>query len=609
MRRRPQWLGLVLGLAVGYGILTLLQVWIDNSRESILASARIGPRERLVELGSTVMLGSFRSAAVAFLWYQESILKERRAHAELDGVYQLIASVQPTDIDAYSFQVWNMAYNVQYDAANIVEAWKWVKRAVAFGEKGVKRNPNHPLLWQLCFQMGWVYSHRCAGVPGRRTDYFGQRVLKERGKHTLLVAADWYEQMWDAVLRLTPAQLERVRPNVHRLSMWAYAYASLAKVVEKQGNSADALAYREKAIAIHRLIADKFPDKYATHAQRVVAELNALIALHRADQTADEHHRRREFQEEIELRRGIAKTWSALMSRNPNMEEAQRGVDVAADKLEAAARSITDPELAATVAVQILMTRFHAAHPARRSAEATKALETALAPHDKQLAAISSKTELRKKLPLVQLVADGWTRVVANSPGNLERARRAEVPILRFDGLAQSLPERQRAPLVDQAAEQCRILITSSPIDSPMARRRVLAGALRRQEELANLLVTFRNHFKPPRPLMINFSELLRREDRTFESTVRLWAALLNRNSLYAKEAPVAEQKLRVLAEALEETAAAITAATGIQDTTFKAQVRHVWRTLYEYNPSNSGYLIKSRPAKEVPRPRQPHSH
>ncbi len=136
-RNRPVFALLVLlGFALGFSCLFHLQDRIDEARRPLGGAGNLTAQGRLIELGSSVMLGSFKTVLVDSLWYRADVLKEQLEWAELDGVIRFIAKVQPTDVAMYDHYIWHMAYNVQFDAPTVVDAWRWVRRAIEFGPGG-----------------------------------------------------------------------------------------------------------------------------------------------------------------------------------------------------------------------------------------------------------------------------------------------------------------------------------------------------------------------------------------------------------------------------------------------------------------------------------------
>jgi tetratricopeptide (TPR) repeat protein len=582
------------------GLLSIIQRGVDDSRSGLLTPADVDSRERLIELGATTALGSFRAIAAVLLWDRAQQLKSQRDWVEYDGVVQLIAKIQPTDIEAYNFQVWNLAYNVQYDAANVEEGWKWVRKGIDLGEKGAKRNPLHPLIWKLYWQLGWTYSHRCGTAVGTRTSYFARRVREENnGRSAYLVAADWYEKAWNAAI-----QPDARRPNMHHLAMWAYSYEHLAENEEAAGNMSAMIEHRRKAMELHNKVTSKFPE-YGKHAKTRVEDLRQLLELHQGRVDAEKLIASGSTREGAELLWKQALVWSKMIAGNPGMKETQRNIDRTADALETVAAKLTDPLVKTELMARVAQVRYWAADPRRRSSEATDALIKAIERID-QLGPAPSNPDLIRDRSLVTAVARMWVRVVINSPGKLKRAQQAAHAIARFDRLAPLVPRADLPKIAEDLTEHWARLLEHSQIDSPLGRLRMTQAASGHQNETVRLAgevmralketIDLRLRGAPMRDQALAFQAAATATGKLrspVQRTVRFWRVLLRRDKPYAKDASVAEKNLRAVAERLDVCHQMSAALTGNDTTVFTDMARDIWRMLYQHDPKNTTYKEK----------------
>ena len=635
-RASKHWLAIVIlalvCLVPRYGVLALLQGEIDRSRAGLLDSPNVTPEQRLVELGTTVMLGSFRTALVSFLWYRADQLKQQREHIELEGVIRFIAKVQPTDIEAYCFQVWNMGYNVQYDASNVVEAWKWIKRAIDFGKEGVDRNPNHPKIWRLYFELGQIYFHRCATAVGARTAYFRKKVEEEEGRSPFDVAAYWFERAWKAGIRP-----DARRPNVHWLAMWAHTYARMATEAEEAGDVDEMIRDRNRAIELHELIMNyavdgkkRFPE-YERAGKDAVARLRRFIDLHQARRQADQFQAEGRLDDERRLRVRVAREWRNTIEKDPTGREAGRNVGRAADELESLLARVSDTKTQGQLRYEILETRYSAAHPQRRSKEAVDKLEAAVAVQDQRLAAMRSPQQLVRSKGDVRRNARIWHRIVSNLSSDRNRAQKALEALTRYDSILGLLAPGERRTAGKELWEYWLALINLTDIDAPLARRRVTEVATAAEKDLllrCQAVVGLFNELGPLPPGVKPSANQARILSQVFghttvahgsaDTAVPSWAALLRKEEFYRTAAQMAEQHLRAIAEALETVADAAEHTFGEVDEVrekwdprgFGPRARGIWRLLHEYNPRNLLYKEKSRRPvrKRRPRPRA-HEH
>lgn len=611
LRRSAPILAVTAGFVLAYACLSFLQARIDDARTGLLRPGEQTARERLVELGSTVMLGSFRTVPVMFLWYRADQLKERREWAELDGVIRLIATLQPTDVPMHEHYIWHMAYNIQFDAPTAVEAWRWVKRAIEFGERGARRNPNHPKLWKLYWQIGWTYYHRCGVLPGDRARYFEKQVIKEQGKSPFLVAADWFEKAWVAATEHPGAK----SPNVHWLSTWAHAYGEYARRAEEQGDIEKMIGLREKSIAVHRKVAAKFP-QHKEYADGKIEELQTLIRLHKGWREADELRKKPDLAGELKLRLRLAGEWAIMLQESPSVDEPQRNVDRSADGLEDLAARITDPKTKADVLRRVLDLRFLAADPRRRNVEATEKLRAAVRPYHQKLDASPGAAGLRRNAALVEFVAAVWARIITNLPGDDEVAAEAQPNIRRYDRLYELLPPEQKRAHLPKLADYWYALIVSSSIDSRPARLRITEAALSFELQLLPLCDDIARRIRRLPELAARGASRAEQQQAMFGifplppkahalagAAAKYWLALLRKDKPYERDAKEAERHLCAIAEALEVAAEAGEELLGHEDDprdrsdprALAAPARSLWQMLHEFNPRNPVYLEKAR--------------
>ncbi len=598
-----------------FGALALLQRGIDGARVGIITPSNMTAKERLIELGSTVVLGGFRTVAVAFLWTRATVLKDRRDFVELDGVIRLIAKFQPTDIDAQTHQIWNMAYNVQFDAPDVVTAWSWVKRALEFGEQGIRRNLHHPRVWKLYWQIAWVYSHRCADVGDKRTQYFQEQVQKSveeggQGKHPYLVAADWYEKAFHAVI----AADAKSTFVAHRISMWAYAYANLAKQLEKRGDVAGMALYRKKAIEVHQRLMETFGDTYLKDGEEKIAELEQLIALHERAAEADQLKDRP--QEAARAWLNVAQEWAAIARAHPEQEEALRNADRAAGALEAVAGRLDDPADRDEALFEALKTRYWAAPMGRGLPAAADALERSAAGLGRTLDAMTSARDLANKHDLVWWVARAQCRVAVLSRDNKQRLDEAAAALRRYHSILDFLNAEQHATATQQ------LVLNLTDLDSPVGRSHVRKAAEAHESQLlplcAEMARLLAELLRPgeqaiPAEQQRLIGEILpRRQAACYlaDRAIEYWAVLLRRDTPYAEVAPVAQKRLEVIANSIDALVrAGADQVRHPQDPRMlSGAARNTWRLLHEYEPDNATYKEKARPP-ERSAPARVHEH
>ena len=105
-------------------------------------------------------LGSFRGLAVDYLWFRADRLKEEGKHYEALQLADMICRLQPRFPAVWSFQAWNMAWNISVTTHTPEERWLWVRNGMRLlRDRGIPLNPHahklyHDLAWILLNKMG-----------------------------------------------------------------------------------------------------------------------------------------------------------------------------------------------------------------------------------------------------------------------------------------------------------------------------------------------------------------------------------------------------------------------------------------------------------------------
>ncbi|QDU72760.1 hypothetical protein [Mucisphaera calidilacus] len=131
-------------------------------------------------------LGSFRGILANWAWYRIEMMKRDGDLYEANQLAGVITTLQPRFPQVWSFQAWNMAYNISVITKTPQERWDWVNKGIRLlREKGIPNNPKsirlyHELAWILFHKMGqfsddmnWYYKLQWAieweellGAPG-----------------------------------------------------------------------------------------------------------------------------------------------------------------------------------------------------------------------------------------------------------------------------------------------------------------------------------------------------------------------------------------------------------------------------------------------------------
>jgi hypothetical protein len=143
---------LLFGAMFPYGL------WLsDEKRKKDLGEATIGQ----IDTGSFMMklflLGGFRGIVANYLWMRAEENKRDHDWDRLKANVDLITKLQPHFLSIWTFQGWNLAYNVSVEWDAPEDKYEWIKQGIKFVQQGVEHNRRSPdLIWDTA----WFYYHK-----------------------------------------------------------------------------------------------------------------------------------------------------------------------------------------------------------------------------------------------------------------------------------------------------------------------------------------------------------------------------------------------------------------------------------------------------------------
>ncbi|MGA0332940.1 MAG: hypothetical protein ACO3N7_08195 [Kiritimatiellia bacterium] len=151
------------GILILSGVLTL---WISGYFHSGLIDLRrtrhlqqVDPDETtpLVAL-TTVAFGGFRGLVADALWIRANKMQEEGQYFEMVQLARWITQLEPRVPEVWSFQAWNLAYNISVLFPEFEDRWRWVNHGLDLLRKqGLTHNPNSP---DLHWDIGWMFQHK-----------------------------------------------------------------------------------------------------------------------------------------------------------------------------------------------------------------------------------------------------------------------------------------------------------------------------------------------------------------------------------------------------------------------------------------------------------------
>ena len=103
------------------------------------------------------LLGGFRGIVADLLWIRAEEYKRDHDWDRLETTVELITKLQPHFLSIWTFQGWNLAYNVSVEWDAPEDKYTWIKQGIKFVQEGVAKNRRSPdLIWDTA----WFYYHK-----------------------------------------------------------------------------------------------------------------------------------------------------------------------------------------------------------------------------------------------------------------------------------------------------------------------------------------------------------------------------------------------------------------------------------------------------------------
>jgi len=214
------------------------------------------PGQDPAEIVPILVLGGFRGVAVDMLWIRAMARQQDRQFYELLTIFDVISKLQPNFPTVWIFQGWNMAYNIAVEWEAKEDKWKWIRKGLAFTERGFLRNPQSG---DLCFDLGYMYFHKFYRVIFHNADYYRRMLKKERGVDNYEEALKWMRRALDhRTLHM------RAREVIERSICHVLRRAS--ERVEKEGDDKKALQYARESFKAWMAYLKEYPEDPYRHA-------------------------------------------------------------------------------------------------------------------------------------------------------------------------------------------------------------------------------------------------------------------------------------------------------------------------------------------------------
>ncbi len=159
---------------------------------------------------TTVALGGFRGILADILWMRAGAIQEEGRYFELVQLADWISKLQPRSPVIWSYQAWNMAYNISVLMADPAERWRWVYNGLRLlRDEGMAYNPGSAALHQ---ELAWMFLHKLGTDMDTAAAYYreqwaaiadeeNQRLAPDSVKEitALFPALDWHTPQAQAI--------------------------------------------------------------------------------------------------------------------------------------------------------------------------------------------------------------------------------------------------------------------------------------------------------------------------------------------------------------------------------------------------------------------------
>lgn len=124
------------------------------SRTGMAASESGTPWVRYVMVG----MGGFRGIISETLWIRADRLQQQGRYMELVQLSDWITALDPRATDGWTFNAWNLAYNIPAMLPDLKSRVPWVRAGISLlRDKALPANPASPRLHK---ELGWLYQNK-----------------------------------------------------------------------------------------------------------------------------------------------------------------------------------------------------------------------------------------------------------------------------------------------------------------------------------------------------------------------------------------------------------------------------------------------------------------
>ena len=166
---------LAAAMLIGAG---LLQIGLNRERDALglTISPPLQDAPPVLAL-TTQALGGFRGLISNFLWMRSNNLRLNDQYFEAVQLADWITDLEPHFTMVWTYEGWDMAYNISVKFTDPSDRWRWVKSGIELlRDRGLRYNPDDPLIYR---ELGWFYQHKMGQNLDDANNYYKQAWAQE----------------------------------------------------------------------------------------------------------------------------------------------------------------------------------------------------------------------------------------------------------------------------------------------------------------------------------------------------------------------------------------------------------------------------------------------
>ncbi len=250
---------------------------------------------------TTVAMGAFRGLVVDVLWIRADKLKEQGQFFDARQLADWITTLQPRFAAVWSFQAWNMAYNISVaiPATQPEQRWQWVRNGFELlRDQGIPLNPKSILLYK---ELANIFQDKIGSVRDDVHKYY--KLQLALAMEPLLGPAD---EQYFAALAQTPTDFKQVAAD-----------ANIAPLINAL-KTADKTFIDDGDFVNNYLSLRQKPDRFTPEASKTIDSFRGTAALKRFDIFAKAYCLRNTWKLDPVLMQQINKTYGQTDFNDPN---------------------------------------------------------------------------------------------------------------------------------------------------------------------------------------------------------------------------------------------------------------------------------------------------